>query len=361
MLAAHERYGTLLRVVFLIDEVDAVLDFPWTDKLLGMFRSLVYDSDVRAYVRMVFAGSGRYLHVDEKGSPLLNAVKACFLDPFDDMAIKDLIRWADNISPDVAAQVVQQGGGQPFILQHILHYLFDKGIETVSVDTVSAETRRFLHDRTQDIDNWWYAIGENGRKTYYLLAQSMIWMTHADMRESAHDPNLDLDQGLKALCFHGLVKHDGTYKKFCVSGQLFRDWALKKYQQIEEPKPNTGTQSGSGPKIDQKAGDNALQLGQISSSSITIYHGTTPEITHSFVGVNPKEVEKLRPIVTIITARFDREEFRTLCFNIGVNYDELTPGGLEAQAIQLVRSCDHSDYLDLLIQEIKRLRPSVNF
>ena len=58
----------LARVVFLIDEMDEVLEMPWTSTLFGNLRSVIYDGPVRDFVRLVVAGSGRYLEVDEKTS-----------------------------------------------------------------------------------------------------------------------------------------------------------------------------------------------------------------------------------------------------------------------------------------------------
>ena len=75
------------------------------------------------------------------------------------------------------------------------------------------------------------------------------------------------------------------------------------------------------------------------------------------VEVDPEKATRLRPIAEVLKTRFDREEFRTLCFNIGVDYDSLSPGGLEAQAIQLVLSCDRAGELETLMAAIRRLRP----
>jgi hypothetical protein len=351
VLAAYQKVG-MLRIALLIDEVDCALDFPWTGALFGMLRSLIYDGPVCDHVRLVLAGSGRYLDVGEKGSPLLNAIKPCFLESFTEDAVRELVDRAHNIPTAVADEVMQQGAGHPFILQHLLHYLVEGGIRSATNEAVNAEVRRFVHDRSADLEGWWYAIGEEGRRVYCILAQSADWMTHADLIQAANDQNFQPDRGLKALCYHGLIVHDGTYQKFHISGQLFQDWSLARCPAL---KKELGSQEHkiSG-QVTQVAGANALQFGQVSGGTIIIQRETSFQ---PLVEVDPEKATRLGPIAEMLKTRFDREEFRALCFNIGVNYDSLSPGGLEAQAIQLVLSCDRAGRLETLIAEIRRLRP----
>ena len=70
---AHSTIG-MLRFAMLIDEIDEALDLPWTRSLFGNLRSLVYDGDMKDFVRLVLAGSERYVDIDAQGSPLSNAI-----------------------------------------------------------------------------------------------------------------------------------------------------------------------------------------------------------------------------------------------------------------------------------------------
>jgi hypothetical protein len=73
--------------------------------------------------------------------------------------------------------------------------------------------------------------------------------------------------------------------------------------------------------------------------------------------MDPGQAKIRRDIVEVIKWRFDREEFRSLCFDIGVKYDFLPSGGLEFQAVELVERCTRHGNLEELIAEIRRLRP----
>ena len=225
--AAYLKVG-LLRIALLIDETDCTLGFPWTGTLFGMLRSLIYSSSVREHVRLILAGSGRYLDANEKGSPLFNAITSCFLESFTEDAVYELVNRVDNIPPVAITEVMWQGGGHPFILQHLLHYLVKGDVASLTKEDVHAEVRRFIHNRSSDLEGWWQAIGDDGRRVYCILAQATGWITHAELSRAANDPHLQIDRGLKALCYHGTAIHDGTYQKYRISGHLFRDWSLSR-------------------------------------------------------------------------------------------------------------------------------------
>jgi hypothetical protein len=352
VIAAFQQIGNL-RVALLIDEIDCALDFDWTGTLFGMLRSLVYDGPVCDYVRLVLAGSGRYLNVDETGSPLLNAIKTHFMEPFTQDWAQELTNRAVGISADVANEVIRQGGGHPFILQYLLHHLVESGTVSGTAKEVRDLVNQFTNDRSFDLEGWWYAIGKDGRLVYSLLAQAADWMTHAELSQAANDPELWPDRGSKALCYHGLASHDGTFQRHCINGQLFKDWSLTK-REVLKPKPVGGATVGAA-QVNQRAGANAIQIGPVSGGTIVIQREYAQST--ALVDIDPAKSAQLRPIAEVLRTRFDREEFQTLCFNIGANYDELTPGGLGMQAIQLVLSCDHAGHLQTLLAEIRRLRP----
>ena len=195
-----------------------------------MLRSLIYDSNIRNHIRIVMAGSGHLLDLHKSGSPLHNASKTYFLEAFEEEAARVLINQAPGIPKPIADEIFNQCGGHPFILQHILHYIAEGEISSVTKDTIGSEIRRFIHDRHSDLEGWWYALGDDGQQIYYILATSTSWMTHADIIQTANNSTLHINLGLDALCYHGFAIHDGTYKKFSLSGLLFRDWALEEHQ-----------------------------------------------------------------------------------------------------------------------------------
>jgi hypothetical protein len=71
------------------------------------------------------------------------------------------------------------------------------------------------------------------------------------------------------------------------------------------------------------------------------------------------EREHLTKLADILATRFDREELRTLCFSLGVDYDDLPAEGKANKARELVRRCKRRDDIPALIETGKQLRPDV--
>jgi tetratricopeptide (TPR) repeat protein len=63
----------------------------------------------------------------------------------------------------------------------------------------------------------------------------------------------------------------------------------------------------------------------------------------------------------ILSQRFIEDEFRTLCFYLGVSYDNLSGEGLSGKARELLIYCEHREQIPELIATGKRLRPDISW
>ena len=79
--------------------------------------------------------------------------------------------------------------------------------------------------------------------------------------------------------------------------------------------------------------------------------------TSSRRGTKPVNLPELRKQ---ITSCFDREELRTLCFDLYVDYDSLTAEGKEGKARELVSYFDRRGRISELIIKVSELRPDVS-
>lgn len=66
-------------------------------------------------------------------------------------------------------------------------------------------------------------------------------------------------------------------------------------------------------------------------------------------------------LVKKISARFDEEEIRTLCFRMGVEYDDLPGEGRAAKARELVKWCGYRDRVDELSLTCLSERPNMDW
>jgi hypothetical protein len=131
-----------------------------------------------------------------------------------------------------------------------LYYLVERSIGQATSALIRAEVRHFIDDRSQELKDWWQAIGEEGQRVYCVLRQAGDWMLLQDVVRAINDPGVAVDDALKALRYHGIVIHDGTYEHFRISGQLFCDWSETRCQPLERP-PG---QPGGASKLDPTCG-----------------------------------------------------------------------------------------------------------
>ena len=224
-LATHieEKLGPL-RLVFLLDEVEAVTCFPWSETLFNQLRALIYDGPLADVVRLVLTGSAQVVRVHHAGSPLLNAVKIVHLEPFSESDLQTLIARGGEVAEDTSSAVQVQSGGHPFIAQYLLHHLWDDGLAQATPAQVEQIAHHMRQHRAADLGGWWEAIGDSGQQAYTVLAATSEWLDERALLAEAQNAKQPLEQGLAALCYHGLVTRDKSRQRYRVVGRLFLDW-----------------------------------------------------------------------------------------------------------------------------------------
>jgi len=183
--------GHHARLVFLIDEIDDALDKPWTEALFNQLRALVYSGDLRSQIRLVFAGSHRFLdQVSNRGSPLWNILKLHYLDPFDERGFGELVGRAPELSRDLVSAIWQQSGGHPFIAQYLLHHLWDNsgGFTNATIGKANDLSGKFISEQIQDIEGWAQGIDLTGFHAYSVLVASADWIEERDILRAINNP-----------------------------------------------------------------------------------------------------------------------------------------------------------------------------
>jgi hypothetical protein len=74
----------------------------------------------------------------------------------------------------------------------------------------------------------------------------------------------------------------------------------------------------------------------------------------------PDRAHALR-LLNLLIKHFSLDELNTLCFAVGVNYDELSGSGLTGKARELLSYCDRHSCLPALIDAGKTLRPELDW
>ncbi|MDM8541145.1 AAA-like domain-containing protein [Desulfococcaceae bacterium HSG9] len=221
----EEKYG-ISRIVIMLDEVEYLLNENWATSFLDKLRSLIYDSFLKKHIRIVIAGSSKVLEARQKGSPLLNMLELTHLHSLKKEDVISIVKWAGIVPKSVANEVFYQCGGHPFIAQYLMYYIWQEIEHENVMDVVSKVIYKFKHERYADIYQWNREIGDSGQDVYRLLVEHGKWLTEKEIRKTIHDKRIKVDIALTTLCYHGLAIHDGSWKSYRYSGELFKSWFM---------------------------------------------------------------------------------------------------------------------------------------
>ena len=257
LLDSIETDGSQYCLTFLIDEVEVILEEDWTERIFSQLRYLIYASPLSRYVRCVLAGSAEIIAAREQGSPLLNVLRITYLEALDNKDIGEIIDRADNITQDIIDAVLEQCGGHPFLAQYIIHFVWESQHSQTAI-AVPAIVGRFYRDRRGDLEQWQADLGEVGLIVYHILAHADTWLTEPQVKRQVNDVHIipKVGAALVNLCYHGLVRHNGTWSKYRVAGLLFKNWFVENILPTldAQPPPNdpsiTATDRGTPPTVD---------------------------------------------------------------------------------------------------------------
>jgi hypothetical protein len=302
---AFDVYGEL-RLVLLIDEIEEALDREWTETLFNQLRALIYGGALVESLRLVIAGDDRVLKMRAQGSPLLNMLVPEYLAVLDEADTRHIIARAPDVPAAVADAVVRQSGGHPYLTQSLMHQLWEKGLAQASPENVTTVAHQLAVTRRGILENWYEAIGPAGQTTLAVLASAgeKTWLSEEEIKAQVANRSVSVTEGLTSLCYNGFAVHDGDWRRYHYTGDLFRDWFRKEYE---------------------RGGDQA--------------------------GVDREQLHER------LVAGFDLPELDGLIFRLGLTPDDVAGDTISSKAQELVLYCERRNRLRDLLEAVDRLRP----
>lgn len=221
-----------VRVVILIDESESLFMHDWVHDLLGNLRALVSGRPaMRNTLEIVIAGSSRLLHeYHRQGSPLRNISERRTLSNLSRSEAAKLICEPPGIpvSSELIDSVWLETAGQPFLVQYIMHHLFEANLANATTDRVEQIVHSFyaVEQRT-DFADWCEDLGQNGLAVYtqLIMRTDDEWVPHRLLLEAKIVEPLQLLRLIDSLCFHGIVEH-GSPKCYRTAGRMFKRWFI---------------------------------------------------------------------------------------------------------------------------------------
>lgn len=93
------------------------------------------------------------------------------------------------------------------------------------------------------------------------------------------------------------------------------------------------------------------------NNQVAIYKPTTTSQTPVTTSGLPDRVR----LLSLLTKHFNLDELNTLCFAVGVNFDELSGSGLSSKARELIGYCERHTCLPALLVAGQTLRPELDW
>lgn len=237
--------GNPVRVLLLLDETEEILERTWRTELFNKLRWLIYEEpSTRNYLKIILAGSSNFYNdTRQSSSPLWGVVAFEFLAAFSEQETRRLIQepCGNQIPELVERDIVRYSGGHPYIVQYLMHHLWQEKMSEIPHRRVAELSNQFMREQWPHFNRWSKSIGEMGCRAYSILLSHADWIDEDAIRKAMGRPTPELVPALTALCYHGWAVHDDKWRYRAV-GEIFRDWFVENMATIntcaKEPRMN---------------------------------------------------------------------------------------------------------------------------
>ena len=224
-LVTSRRSLGRLQIVFLFDEIEAVLSAGWGGGFLAHWRMLLNNmGELSRSVSAAFSGAeGIYKIAQDVGSPLGNILAWHELGLFPREETARLVREpSEHHWPEPLVDRVHDAtGGHPCVIQYLMQRLCDREVERWPEVLPTAE-RQFIHEQGPLFYNWWQHFDDVARDIYADLSHAGATAEADLIARHAHGGKRALD----VLAHTGVIRWDKAARTVELAGTLFRDWVL---------------------------------------------------------------------------------------------------------------------------------------
>jgi len=308
------------RLWVLMDEAEIWVRIARTDpQALHRLRGVVQNCPA---LRVVLAAAKQLSEANvltgEMGSPFLSGFAVRYLGPLSQQDGTALLRWEQGpvqvaVEDDLLSHLLCLTGCHPLLLQLLGERLYEEGRlrwptegDLVGILDQAARTGVFPHD--------FAALADPERTILHALSSGQPLPADADPAYL---------HGLTAL---GVLRHEGD--GHAIGNAFFARWLRE--QADWEAKSEVSVEG-----------------------TLAVYTQAEPEM--ALTGTKEQAVRLRRTLV----ARFDKSELCTLCFEMGIEFENLPGETREALARELVAYCVRHGQIPKLVEVGKQLRPDI--
>jgi DNA-binding MarR family transcriptional regulator len=222
-----------LKLVLLIDEFDIFREYSWCSVFFDNLRAVLHNMPgISERLAMVITGARMMQTLrDGPGSPLANVLTWKYLYLLNEEDTKNLVHEPTHwkFGDDVSDAIWAETGGHPFLIQYLMHYLFEKAEGTdknQQREALESAKIKFLEEHSLLFKQWWFDHLEEEEREVYRLLRTRGKMNAVEISERLGSKIGTVKEYLQTLAYTGVVrrvKESGSIV-FAVSGSMFDQW-----------------------------------------------------------------------------------------------------------------------------------------
>jgi hypothetical protein len=233
------RVSPDLRIVILLDEVDALQEYEWSRMFFLNLRNLISQSDLKGHVALLLAGTVAINQLYKvAGSPFLNVIKRVrTIVPLSPDEARELVQKPSSgrVAEATCVEILRETGGHPFLVQFIMDHLYARFRDQIHEATpadVSACVQQFFEER-RDFESWTENFGDDENLVYRLIATSEMPVSKEEILSRVKDTR-EANRILDLLTHLGVIRARSR-TSFARSGDMFRTWFFENTLTTAQP------------------------------------------------------------------------------------------------------------------------------
>ncbi|GBC94015.1 hypothetical protein HRbin15_02520 [bacterium HR15] len=218
------------KLILLIDEFDTLREYSWCFTFFDNLRAVLHNMPgISEWIAVVITGARMMQTLrNSAGSPLANVLTWKYLYLLNKEDTRRLVQEPTGMQfgSDVSETIWVETGGHPFLVQHLMHHLFEKAEEMGEKQAIEFAKSKFLDEHSITFRQWWFDHLEEDERKIYRVLREKGKMSAAEIAEVLEYKVGTVKEYLRTLSYMGVVRKEKENERevFSISGIMFNQW-----------------------------------------------------------------------------------------------------------------------------------------
>ena len=216
-----------LKLILLIDEFDTLREYSWCFTFFDNLRAVLHNIPrISEWIAVVITGARMMQTLrNSPGSPLANVLTWKYLYLLNKEDTRRLVQEPTGMQfgSDVSETIWVETGGHPFLVQYLMHHLFEKAEEMGEKQAIEFAKSKFLEEHSITFRQWWFDHLEESERKIYRVLREKGKLSAAEITAVLRYRLGAVKEYLRTLSYTGIVRKDEG-EVFSTSGLMFDQW-----------------------------------------------------------------------------------------------------------------------------------------